>query len=88
LGFSCHQDVDDLLGCPADGLLGRRVQSWGYGDPAHVYFGFENLAGVKPGSPVSITVQPSGFAGDDWRVTMLLHHGDGALPPTHAWSTP
>jgi hypothetical protein len=88
LVFSCQEDADDILGCPADGVLGRRVQPWGYGALAHVYFAFENLAGLGPGSPITITVQPSGFTGDDWRVSMLLDRGEGALPPTTSWSTP
>jgi hypothetical protein len=36
-----------------------------------VYFDLEDLPGVRPSTPLTITVTPSGFSGDDWRVATL-----------------
>jgi hypothetical protein len=81
LTFECYSDADHILaasdvsywtaGC-AHGDV-EVVRATEYGAPAQVYDSLDVLLtrGLRAGDPVTITVIPSGFSGDDWRLDIF-----------------
>lgn len=72
LTFECNTDPDGLVGgvgCPDAEV----VRATDYGAAAQVYDSLDILTtqGLRTGDPVTITVTPSGFSGDDWRLDIF-----------------
>lgn len=62
-------DPGRIAFCVPEQLVGDTLTTWAYGRAtAGVYF--DNEAGMEVGKPLTITVDPSSFQGDDWRVVV------------------
>jgi hypothetical protein len=76
LTFECYSDPDQVLEgsvpCTSHGDVDV-VRATDYGAPAQVYDSLDILTtrGLRPGGPVTVTVTPSGFSGDDWRLEIF-----------------
>jgi len=72
LTFECDTDPDDLVGGAPCGDV-EVVRATEYGAPAQVFDSLYILTsqGLRAGDPVTITVTPSGFSGDDWRLDIF-----------------
>lgn len=79
LTFQCYTDPDIILEAsnvsywkPGCGDV-EVVRVTDYGAPAQVYDSLDILTshGLRPGDPLTITVTPSGFSGDDWRLDIF-----------------
>jgi hypothetical protein len=92
LSFGCDADADNIVGCAGapTPLPMKVVQATDYGTPAQVYFALDNLLstpGFKAGEPVTVTVTPSGFSGDDWRLDIFdWSEQTGEYYPTGRWT--
>ena len=56
-----------LTTCIPDQPIGETFSTWGYG-LADAGQWFDSLPGLVVGQPITITVHPSHFVGDDWRL--------------------
>lgn len=91
VNFECLLDYDGILAC-TDGTRPpfTDVAASDFGRPASVVFDPTDLApgsGGRVGDLLTITVTPSGFEGDDWRLA-VFRHSDGAVdtPPRGTWT--
>jgi hypothetical protein len=82
--FGCNRDPDNLVHCGNLERLGKTVRVWGYGAFSEVFTHLDEPAsldpgdpdyGIVPGKPIHITVYPSGFTGDDWRLWVGVWRG-------------
>jgi hypothetical protein len=85
LAFQCHNDPDNILGCAQTPGPFAVVHATDYGPPAQVYFSLDNW--FRTGESVTVSVTPSGFSGDDWRLDIFdWTETTGPYPPSGAWT--
>ena len=90
--FGCHQDPADLVcGSGPDAAPFESVDVKEYGAPAEVYWGPGPDAQAGPvvpvGAPLTITVTPSGFTGQDWKLQVFRWTDSrGAHPVVGSWT--
>lgn len=57
----------EIISCVPHQDIGETFSTWGYG-LADAGTWFDSLPGLVVGQPVTITVHPSHFVGDEWRL--------------------
>jgi hypothetical protein len=60
-----------ITACISDQPVGETWSTWGYGQ-AEAGLWFDSLPGLVVGQPVTVTVHPSHFVGDDWRIGLKV----------------
>lgn len=91
VSLQCHSDPDDLVGCRDEPYPPpfATVEVTEFGAAAEIYWGPDPGVGpqVAVGEPLTITITPSGFVGDDWTVQVFRWTAQsGDYPPEGTWT--